>query len=260
LRKSLYGLKHAPRAWNIRIASYLTTLGFIEAKSDTSLFIFHCGSDTIYLLLYVDDIILNASSTELLHRTISPLQQEFTMKDLGPLHHFFSITIKHRPDGLFLHQRTYTLDIIKRAIMTDYKPCMTPVNLQTKLADDSGPPVLDASQFWSITGALQYLTFTRYAIAYVVQQIWLHIHDPRKPHLTAMNRILCYLRGTPHFGLLLRCSSSSDVGWLLGHSSLYVGLCRVPHEQPGLLVCQAVDCCLSLQRQSRVPCHRQWCG
>jgi hypothetical protein len=154
LRKSLYGLKHAPRAWNIRIASYLTTLGFIEAKSDTSLFIFHCGSDTIYLLLYVDDIILNASSTELLHRTISPLQQEFTMKDLGPLHHFFSITIKHRPDGLFLHQRTYTLDIIKRAVMTDYKPCMTPVNLQTKLADDSGPPVLDASQFWSIAEAL----------------------------------------------------------------------------------------------------------
>jgi hypothetical protein len=66
LRKSFYGFKQAPRAWYSRFASYLTTLGFIEAKSDTSLFIFHRGSDTVYLLLNVDDIILTASSTELL--------------------------------------------------------------------------------------------------------------------------------------------------------------------------------------------------
>jgi hypothetical protein len=70
LRKSLYGFKQAPWAWYSRFASYLTTLGFIVAKSDTSLFIFRRGSDTVYLLLYVDDIILTASSTELLRRTI----------------------------------------------------------------------------------------------------------------------------------------------------------------------------------------------
>jgi hypothetical protein len=74
LHRSLYGLKQAPRAWYNRLATYLTTLGFIEAKSDTSLFIFCRGSDTVYLLLYVDDIILTASSTELLRRTISALQ------------------------------------------------------------------------------------------------------------------------------------------------------------------------------------------
>jgi hypothetical protein len=103
LRKSLYGLKQAPRAWYSRFASYLTTPGFIEAKSDTSLFIFRHGLDMVYLLLYVDDIILTTSSTELLRLTISALQWEFAMKDLVPLHHFLSITIKHRPDELFLH-------------------------------------------------------------------------------------------------------------------------------------------------------------
>jgi hypothetical protein len=90
LHKSLYGIKQAPRAWYSRFASYLTTPGFIEAKSDTSLFIFCCGSDTVYLLLYVDDIILTASSTELLCRTISAFQREFAMKDLGPLHHILA--------------------------------------------------------------------------------------------------------------------------------------------------------------------------
>jgi hypothetical protein len=129
LRKSLYGLKQTPRAWYSRFATYLTTLGFIEAKSDTSLFIFRHDSDTVYMLLYVDDIILIASSTELLHCTIFTLQREFSMKNLGPLHHFLSITVERRLDGLFLYQRTYTLDILKCAIMADCKPCTTPVDL-----------------------------------------------------------------------------------------------------------------------------------
>jgi hypothetical protein len=211
LHKSLYGLKQAPRAWYSQFATYLTTLGFIEAKSDTSLVIFCRGSDTVYLLLYVDDIILTASSMELLRRTIFFLQREFVMKDLGPLHHFLGVTVERRPDGLFLHQRTYTLDILKRAVMTDCKPCTTPVDLQAKLAEDSGPPVEDASQFRSIACALQYMTFTRPDIVYAVQQICLHMHDPREPHLTAMKRILHYLQGTPDYGLLLRRSSSFDL-------------------------------------------------
>jgi hypothetical protein len=190
---------------------HLTTLEFIEAKSDTSLFIFRRGSDTVYLLLYVDDIILTTFSTELLRRTIFALQREFAMKYLGPLHHFLGIPVERRPDGLFLHQRTYTLDILKRVVMADCKPCTTPVDLQVKLAGDSGPPVEDVSQFRSIAGALQYLTFTRPDIAYVVQRICLHMHDPREPHLMAMKRILRYLQETPDYGLLLRCSSSFDL-------------------------------------------------
>jgi hypothetical protein len=154
LNKSLYGIKQAPCAWYNRFATYLTSLGFIEAKSDTSLFIFRRGSDAVYLLLYVDDIILTASSTELLHHTISSLQREFAMKDLGLLHHFLGITVERRPDELFLHQCTYAPDINQHAAMADCKPCMTPVDIQAKLVVDSGPPVHDASQFRSIAGAL----------------------------------------------------------------------------------------------------------
>jgi hypothetical protein len=133
------------------------------------------------------------------------------MKDLRPLHHFLDITVERRPDGLFLHQCTYTLDILKHAVMADCKPCTTPVDLQAKLAGDSGPPVENASQFQSIAEALQYLTFTRLDIAYIVQQICLHMHDPQEPHLTAMKCILRYLHGTPGYSLLLRHSSSSDL-------------------------------------------------
>jgi hypothetical protein len=69
--KSLYGLKQTPQAWYSRFATYLLSMGFVEAKVDTSMFIFRRGVDTVYLLLYIDDIILITSSTALLHRTIS---------------------------------------------------------------------------------------------------------------------------------------------------------------------------------------------
>jgi hypothetical protein len=90
------------------------------------------------------------------------------MKDLGPLHHFLGITTDHRPQGLFLHQRQYAIDILKRADISDRKPCSTVVDTQAKLSEDDGPPVTDATSYQSLTGALQYLTFFRPDIAYAV--------------------------------------------------------------------------------------------
>jgi hypothetical protein len=75
LNKSFYGLKQAPRAWYYCFASYLVSLGFVEAKLDTSLFVYRRAADTAYLLLYVDDIVLTASSPELLKCTTTALQQ-----------------------------------------------------------------------------------------------------------------------------------------------------------------------------------------
>ena len=183
LNKSLYGLKQAPRAWYSRFATFLLTLGFTEAKADTSLFIYRREDETAYLLLYVDDIVLTASSQQLLERVISSLQREFAMKDIGQLHHFLGVTVETRPSGLFLHQRQYALDILERAGMTDCKPCSTPVDTQAKLSADLGDPVANPTVYRSLAGALQYLTFTRPDLTYAVQQVCLHMHDPRESHM-----------------------------------------------------------------------------
>jgi hypothetical protein len=86
------------------LASYLVFLGFVEAKSDTSLFVYDCGTDTAYLLLYIDDIVLTALSSELLQCTTIALQQQFMMNDLSPLHHFLGISVLQWSDDLFLPQ------------------------------------------------------------------------------------------------------------------------------------------------------------
>jgi len=133
------------------------------------------------------------------------------MKDLGQLHHFLGVTVEPRPSGLLLYQRQYALDILERAGMTDCKPCSTPVDTQAKLSAALSDPVADPTAYRSLAGALQYLTFTRPDIAYAVQQVCLHMHDPCEPHLAALKRILCYIRGTLHLGLLLRPSSQSEL-------------------------------------------------
>ncbi|WVZ95211.1 hypothetical protein U9M48_041005, partial [Paspalum notatum var. saurae] len=194
LNKSLYGLKQAPWAWYSQFATFLVTLGFTEAKSDTSLFVYRHGDETAYLLLYVHDIVLTASSQHLLQQIITSLQQEFAMKDLGVLHHLLGVTVEPHPSGLLLHQRQYTLDILERAGMTDCNPCSTPVDTRAKLSEDAGPSVADPTDYRSLAGALQYLTFTRPDITYAVQQ-----------------RLLRYLRGTVDYGLLLHRSSSTEL-------------------------------------------------
>jgi hypothetical protein len=94
-------LKQAPRAWHQRIASYLLSLGFVETKSDTLLFIYRRGPDTTYLLLYVDDIVLTASSAGFLKHIIEALQREFAMTDVGQLHHFLGIFVTRSADRMF---------------------------------------------------------------------------------------------------------------------------------------------------------------
>jgi hypothetical protein len=97
LNRSLYGLKQVSRAWYSRFASHQVSLVFVEAMLDRSMFIYRCGNDIVYLVLHIDDIVLMASSADLLRCTIVALQREFAMKDLGHLHYFLSIITEQRP-------------------------------------------------------------------------------------------------------------------------------------------------------------------
>jgi hypothetical protein len=183
-------------------------VGFTEAKTNASLFIFHRGTDIVYLLLYVDDIVLTVSFDGLLQRTIDALQQEFSMKDLRPLHHFLGLSVTRQHGSMHLSQRHYILEIPERVGMRDCKPCSTPIDTHSKLSAN-GNPIDDATNYRSIADALQYLTFTRPNIAYTVQQVCLFMHDPRMPHLALIKRILRYLRGTLDHGLLLHRTDPS---------------------------------------------------
>ncbi|CAH9071119.1 unnamed protein product [Cuscuta europaea] len=219
LKKSLYGLKQAPRAWYHRFASHAAKLGFHHSKVDHSLFIYHNNGDTAYLLLYVDDIVLTASTPTLLRNLISQLGAEFSLKDLGPLSFFLGIAVTRQSGRLVLSQQKYASKILHRAGMASCNSTSTPVDTRAKLSADDGPPVPDPTLYRSLAGALQYLTFTRPDISYAVQQVCLHMHDPRTSHFDALKRILRYVKGTMSYNLHLRPTATtslvaySDADW-----------------------------------------------
>ncbi|GJX73618.1 ribonuclease H-like domain-containing protein [Tanacetum coccineum] len=153
LHNSLYGLKQAPRAWFQRFAGYATRVGFSHSRCDSSLFIYRQGSDIAYLLIYVDDIILTATSATLLQRIITSLRSEFSMTGLGPLHYFLGISVSRDITGMFLCQRKYALEILEHAGMLNCQSCRTPVDTESKL-DVDGPMVFDPTLYRSIAGAL----------------------------------------------------------------------------------------------------------
>ncbi|GJW10620.1 ribonuclease H-like domain-containing protein [Tanacetum coccineum] len=160
LQRSLYGLKQAPRAWFQRFAGYATRAGFSPSRCDSSLFIYTQGSQVAYLLIYVDDIILTASSPVLLQQIVDSLHKEFDMTDLGALNYFLGISAVRHPTGLFLSQKKYARQLLERAHMVNCNPSRTPIDTDSKLGPD-GVPVQDPTLYRSLAEGLQYLTFTR---------------------------------------------------------------------------------------------------
>ena len=149
----MYGLKQAPRAWYKRFVDYVSSIEFSQSKSDNYFFIYQKGIHLAYLLLYLDDIILTASSDDLRKSIISLLSFEFAMKDLGLLNYFLGIVVTCHPGGLFLSQKKYEEEMIESAGMASCIPCPTPVDTKPKMSAKSSTQFEDLSLYCSLVGA-----------------------------------------------------------------------------------------------------------
>jgi hypothetical protein len=213
LVKAIYGLKQAPRAWNTRLASVLRQHGFVPSTADTSLYILHRPDVSIYLLVYVDDIIVLSSSSPAIDRLVQGLRQEFVVKDLGPLHFFLGIEVARCSQGLTLTQRQYALDLLQRSGMLKCKAVDTPMSATVKLFPNDSPSLGDddATTYRSVVGGLQYLTLTRPDLSFAINRVCQYLHSPTEGHWSAVKRILRFVHGTLGHGLLLRPSLSQSV-------------------------------------------------
>ncbi|XP_066361181.1 uncharacterized mitochondrial protein AtMg00810-like [Miscanthus floridulus] len=182
-------------------------------RSDSSLFVLRTSLSTAYILLYVDDMILKVSTSNLLQHIIVKLKAEFTVKDMGPVSYFLGINVQRTSDGFFLSQAQYVEDLIERAAMQNCKSVTTPAETKQKTSTTAGNLLTDPTFYRSMAGALQYLTVTRPDIVYAVQQLCLHMHSPRDVHSALLKRVLRYLhlRGTPALGVHLHRMSSPTI-------------------------------------------------
>jgi hypothetical protein len=211
LDKALYGLKQALHTWYSHLSDKLQSIRFLPSKADISLFQYHKGSVTIFLLVYVDDIIIASSSSSAVEALLQDLKSDFTLKDLGPLSYFLGIEVKQTSDGICLSQDKYTTDLLKCVGMFSYKPSITPLSSTGKLSAHEGEVLSleDATRYQSIVGALQYLTLTHPNISFSVNKVCQYLHSPITIHWTAVKIILHFLKHT--LGICLHILSSPSM-------------------------------------------------
>ncbi|XP_019090996.1 PREDICTED: uncharacterized protein LOC109128647 [Camelina sativa] len=217
LNKALYGLKQAPRAWYHELRQFLLHLGFKSSLGDASLFISQQRNNYLYVLVYVDDIIITGvpSLVRSFHASIAA---RFSLKDLGPLSYFLGIEATRTSQGLHLMQRKYITDLLAKTHMLDAKP-VTTLMTQKPLTLYTGTPLATATEYRMVVGSLQYLAFTRPDIAFAVNRLSQFMHKPTSDHWQAAKRILRYLAGTRSLGIFLRRDAPltihafSDADW-----------------------------------------------
>lgn len=189
LRKPIYSLKQAPRAWYISLKQYLIDSGFIPSLADTSLFIQAIGNTLTYILVYIDDIIIIGNNDNRITQVLMDLATRFSIKYPTDLHYFLGVDVTCTSTRLHLKQRKYIADLLAKHNMLDAKPVSTPLH--------------DASQYRSLVGSFQYLAFTRPDLSYAVNRLSQFMHRPTQEHWKAAKRVLRYLTGTQTHGITL---------------------------------------------------------
>ncbi|KAJ9541082.1 hypothetical protein OSB04_027588 [Centaurea solstitialis] len=201
LDKALYGLKQAPRSWYETLTIYLLSSGYKKGTVDPTLFLRRSGNHLTVVQIYVDDIIFASTNPESCTEFEQIMKSRFQMSMMGELTFFLGLQVRQTPQGIFINQSKYTLDILKCFDFTGPKSASTPMSTSFQLdADTSGNPV-DQKVYRAIIGSLLYLTASRPDIMFATCVCARFQCDPRESHLGAVKRILKYLKGTPNFGL-----------------------------------------------------------
>jgi hypothetical protein len=210
LKKVLYGLKHAPRAWYDMIDGYLMSLGFNKSVVDADLYYKVVNGESLILILYVDDLFLTRVES-LIAWCKYELASEFEMKDLGMIHYFLGLEVWQRTDEVFLSKGKYTIEILRRFGMLDCKSMATSMvsNLKKLSEPSSDSDLIDSIMYMQLIGSLMYLVNTIPYICYAMSALSQFTSQPKQMHWVAAKHVLRYLRGTIRYGL--RYASNVDI-------------------------------------------------
>lgn len=215
LQKALYGLKQAARALNEKFTTTLRTLGFVSAKGDSSLFVSQNPRNKVFLLCYVDDILI-AGKVDSVTRIKTAMSQRVKCHDMGGADLFLAMKIvrNHPQRSLWVGQSHYTKEILDRVGMSDARSRRAPLDANLSLSKDSGiasrgPDILGTYQ--ELIGCLLYLSgCTRPDIAQAVGVLSRFMSAPPDQHMKSAKQVLKYLLSSYQLGLVF---SGGDNTW-----------------------------------------------
>ncbi|CAL8081981.1 unnamed protein product [Prunus armeniaca] len=202
LHKSLYGLKQAPRAWFSRIEAYFINEGFQRCDIEQTLFTKRNREGQIIIVsIYVDDLIFTGDDEDMMSEFKSYMLREFDMSDLGSMRFFLGIEVLQRAYGIFICQKRYALEILKRFGMLESNEVNSPIILGFMISKDEDEITVDETYFKQLVGSLTYLTTTRPNMMFVTSLISRYMAKPIELHLQAAKRALRYLKEIVNYGI-----------------------------------------------------------
>jgi hypothetical protein len=211
LKKSLYGLKQSPRMWYQKFDTYILGLGFTRSKEDHCVYSKLIGDHLIYLVLYVDDMLLIGNNKEITQDVKIQLSSKFDMKDLGASNFILVMEIKRdrKRRKLWLNQRKYVETILHRFNKQECKPFKVPIPVGVKLCARISVPrhmkkwrtCLMFHMQVQFVSLMYVMVYTRSDIAHAVGVLSRYMSKPGKEHWTIVKRVFRYLCGTSSYGL-----------------------------------------------------------
>lgn len=212
LWRSIYGLKQSARCWSEKLSEVLTKLGFQRSSTDQCIF-FKAMSNgrKIYVLVYVDDMLVAASEQSMIDDVYRGLQQFFEISDLGNARYFLGMEVAQENGIYSISLRSYIVKMIEKFGMSDAKPSRTPMNIG--YPQENSEPLQDGQLYRSLVGALLYIAVTaRPDIANTVGILGRKVSSPSESDWTAAKRVLRYLKATQEWRLVLGRSQEAGKG------------------------------------------------
>ena len=134
LKKALYGLRQAPRTWNIKLNQILRRLKFVRCSKEPSLYRREENGELLVVVVYVDDLLVTGSSLELILNFKRGMANQFEMSDLGLLTYYLGIEVHQRSDGITLVQDRYARKILEDTGMNTCNLTHIPLEINAKMS------------------------------------------------------------------------------------------------------------------------------
>ncbi|GJS74973.1 retrovirus-related pol polyprotein from transposon TNT 1-94 [Tanacetum coccineum] len=201
LKKALYRLKQAPRAWYDELLTFLLQNNFFKGTIDLTLFIRRFNDDILVVQVYVDDIIFGSTNPRYTQLFSDLMKSRFEMSMIGEMTFFLGLQVNQSPWGIFTNQSNYVLKILKKYGMETYDPVGTSMEIKDKLNLDQNGTLVDATKYRSMIGALMYLTSNRQDIVHATCLCARYQAKPTEKHLKEVKRIFRYLWGTVNMSI-----------------------------------------------------------
>ena len=206
LKISLYGLKQSPRQWNKRFDDFMQLNKFQKSQYDNCVYFKNVEKrNGIYLLLYVDDILIASQDKVEVEKLKILLNSEFEMKDLGDAKKILGMEIERdRVKGcLWVSQESYLRKVLSNFKMDQCKSVTTPLGAHFKLKSPSEKEIeeirgrMEGVPYQSAVGSIMYAMIgTRPDLAYPVGVISRFMSNPMPDHWSAVKWVLRYIQGS----------------------------------------------------------------